>query len=172
MSRERPGRSRPSVMVGEGRDADVDLRRQVRARLAENRLPSLDGISKSHRGTGRPCIVCRRAIEPTEVERELDGVGVVLIAHEACYVLWREESVAHRQSADDVKASSGKQARRLHLIAGKIAEIGDGYVLLGFSSAPIQLTDQLADGFHAGQRVAITAALIDGEFIAQKIVLD
>jgi hypothetical protein len=31
---------------------------------------------------------------PREVERELDGVGVTLIAHEACYVLWREESVA------------------------------------------------------------------------------
>jgi hypothetical protein len=57
------------------------------------------------------------------------------------------------------------------LVAGKIAEIGDGYVLLGFASAPIRLTDDLADGFHPGQRVAITAALIDGEFIAQKIVL-
>jgi hypothetical protein len=44
--------------------------------------------------------VCRRAIEPTEVERELDGVGVVLIAHEACYALWREESVARRASPD------------------------------------------------------------------------
>jgi len=64
-----------------------DLRRQIRARLAEKRLPSLDGVSKSHRGTGRPCIVCRRAIGPTEVERELDGVGAVLIAHEVCYVL-------------------------------------------------------------------------------------
>jgi hypothetical protein len=40
--------------------------------------------------------VCRRAIEAAEVERELDGVGVVLIAHEACYVLWREESRARR----------------------------------------------------------------------------
>ena len=27
-------------------------------------------------------------------ERELGGVGVVLSAHEACYVLWREESRA------------------------------------------------------------------------------
>ena len=57
------------------------------------------------------------------------------------------------------------------MIVGKIAEIGDGYVLLGFLSAPIRLTDDLADGFHPGQRVAITAVLIDGEFIAQKIVL-
>ena len=43
--------------------------------------------------------VCRRAIDPTEVERELDGVAVVLIAHEACYVLWREESKARRDSS-------------------------------------------------------------------------
>ena len=77
--------------------AEDELRRQVRARLAEGRLPAIDGVSKSNRGTGRPCIVCRRAIESTEVERELDGVGVVLIAHEACYALWREESVSHRR---------------------------------------------------------------------------
>jgi hypothetical protein len=74
--------------------AEDELRRQVRARLSEGRLPAIDGVSKSNRGTGRPCIVCRRAIEATEVERELDGVGVVLIAHEACYALWREESKA------------------------------------------------------------------------------
>jgi hypothetical protein len=153
---------------------DDDLRRQVRARLSEGRLPSIEGVSKSHRGTGRPCIVCRRAIESTDVERELDGVGVVLIAHETCYVLWREESVSHhRQGAEhEVKSTRGMRDRPLHVIAGKIAEIGDGYVLLGFSSAPIQLTDELADGFYPGQRVTITAALIDGEFIAQKIVLD
>jgi hypothetical protein len=53
----------------------------------------VDGVSNPRPGTGRPCIVCRRAIEPTEVERQLDGVGIVLIAHEACYMLWREESV-------------------------------------------------------------------------------
>jgi hypothetical protein len=80
--------------------SDDELRRQIRARLFEGRLPAIDGVSKSHRGTGRPCIVCRRAIEPTEVERELDGVDVVLIAHEACYALWREESVARRAAAD------------------------------------------------------------------------
>src|SRR5437879_4416745 len=79
--------------------SDDALRRQIRARLSEGRLPAIDGVSKSHRGTGRPCIVCRRAIESTEVERELDGVGVVLIAHEACYKLWHEESKARRSTA-------------------------------------------------------------------------
>jgi len=76
-----------------------ELRQQVRARLSEGRLPSIDGVSKSHRGTGRPCIVCRRAIGSTDVERELDGVGIVLIAHEACYKLWHEESKARRDSS-------------------------------------------------------------------------
>jgi len=73
--------------------SDDELREQVRARLAEGRLPTVDGVSQSHRGTGRPCIVCRRAVEPIEVEREVTGCsGVVLTAHEECYQPWREES--------------------------------------------------------------------------------
>jgi len=76
--------------------SDEQLKQQIRVRLAQRRLPVIDGVYKTHRGTGRPCIVCRRAIEAPEVERELDGVGVVLIAHEACYALWREESKASR----------------------------------------------------------------------------
>jgi hypothetical protein len=80
--------------------SDDDLRRQIRARLAENRLPAIAGVSKSHRGTGRPCIVCRRSIEPTEVEREVGSAGVVLVAHEACYKIWREESFARRDATD------------------------------------------------------------------------
>jgi hypothetical protein len=88
---------------GGSASTDDELRRQIRARLSEARLPAVDGVSKSHRGTGRPCIVCRRAIEATEVERELDGVGVTLIAHEECYKLWREESVAARAAGDRPK---------------------------------------------------------------------
>ena len=75
---------------------DDALRRQVRTRLSEGRLVSVDGISRSHRGTGRPCIVCRRAIEVTEVEREVEDAGIFLYAHEACYKIWREESVSRR----------------------------------------------------------------------------
>jgi D-alanyl-D-alanine dipeptidase len=87
--------------------SDDELREQVRARLAEGHLPTVDGVSRSHRGTGRPCIVCRRAVEPVEVEREVTGgSGVVLTAHEECYRPWREESrvwrdlVAVGESAD------------------------------------------------------------------------
>lgn len=72
--------------------SDDALRRQIDARLSEGHLPAIHGVSRSHRGTGRPCLVCRSAIEATEVEREVDSVGVVLHAHEACYKLWREQS--------------------------------------------------------------------------------
>jgi hypothetical protein len=71
---------------------DDERRRQIRAWLSEGRLGSVDGVSKSHRGTGRPCIVCRGPIGPTDVEREVKGAGVLLHAHEACYKPWREES--------------------------------------------------------------------------------
>ena len=63
-----------------------------------------------------------------------------MYAHEECYKAWREESVSHRRTT----------SRPAHVIAGQIAKIGDGYVLRGFSSALIQLTDELADGFHPG----------------------
>ena len=89
-------REKVRAAVGNGKPtapSDDELRRQVRARLAEGRLPTVPGVSQSHRGTGRPCIVCRRAVEATEVEREVTGgSGVVLTAHEACYKPWREES--------------------------------------------------------------------------------
>jgi hypothetical protein len=72
--------------------SDDEVREKVRTRLAEGRLSAVVGVSKSHRGTGRPCIVCGRAVGRTEVEREVPGPGVVLTAHEACYRPWREES--------------------------------------------------------------------------------
>jgi hypothetical protein len=87
-------------MLDEHRVTDEELRRQIGARLLEGRLPSVNGVSQSHRGTGHPCIVCRRAIEPTEVERQVGGLGVSLFAHETCYKLWREESVARRAEVD------------------------------------------------------------------------
>ena len=65
------------------------LRQQVRVRLAQGRLPIAGGVYRTHRGTGRPCVVCRRAVAAAEAQCEVDGVG----AHEACYMLWREESV-------------------------------------------------------------------------------
>jgi hypothetical protein len=70
--------------------ADDALRRRI-ARLSEDPLPLIHGVSRSRRGTGRPGIVCREVIAATDVEREV-GVGMIMHAHEACYKLWREES--------------------------------------------------------------------------------
>jgi hypothetical protein len=82
--------ARAAAQWGASCAADDALRRRI-ARLSEDPLPPIHGISRSQRGTGLPCIVCREAIAPTEVEREV-GVGVVMRAHEACYKLWRAES--------------------------------------------------------------------------------
>jgi hypothetical protein len=72
------------------------LRQQIRVRLKEWRLPAIAvGIYRTRQGTGRPCVVCRREIGPSQMEYEVDGAGVALIAHGACYTLWQEESVLH-----------------------------------------------------------------------------
>ena len=73
------------------------LRQQIRVRLVQGRLPTAGGTYKRQRGTGRACLVCRRAIDRTDMECETAESGrVVLTAHEACYMLWREESLSHR----------------------------------------------------------------------------
>jgi hypothetical protein len=73
------------------------LRQQIRVRLVQGRLPTAGGVYKRRRGTGQACLVCRRAIDRTDTEYETPESGrVVLIAHEACYTLWREESLSYR----------------------------------------------------------------------------
>jgi hypothetical protein len=110
-----PAKARATVRSGKPTGpSDDELRGQVRARLAEGRLPAVERVSQSHRGTGRPCIVCRRAVEPIEVEREVTGCsGVVLTAHEACYEPWREESRAWRDlvAIGEAAARSGVTGR-------------------------------------------------------------
>jgi len=93
--------------------SDDERRRQIRARLSDGRLGSVESVSKSHRGTGQPCIVCYRPIEPTDVEREVAGSGVFFHTHETCYKPWREESVARR--AATARALGREIARRSSL---------------------------------------------------------
>jgi hypothetical protein len=78
---------------------DEPLRRQVRAQLAARHLFPADGVSSVHRGTGRRCTVCGRPIDSPTLEREVEGPGVVGRAHPACYVIWREESMARQRKA-------------------------------------------------------------------------
>jgi hypothetical protein len=73
------------------------LRQQIRLRLAHGRLPPITvSIYRARKGRGRHCLVCRREIGPTQIEYEAEGVGGVLIAHEVCDTLWREESRVRR----------------------------------------------------------------------------
>jgi hypothetical protein len=78
---------------------DDSLRCQVRARLAKRELFTATGIPSVRRGTGRPYTVCGRPIDSPTLEREVEGPGVVGRAHPACYVIWREESMARQRKA-------------------------------------------------------------------------
>lgn len=79
---------------------DDVLRRKVRARLSARLLFTADGISSIRRGTGRPCVVCELPIDSPMLEREVEGPGVVVLAHPACYAIWREESIARKRKAN------------------------------------------------------------------------
>jgi len=74
------------------------VRQRVRAALAAGLLPLARLTSTVRRGTGRPCLVCGRGIEATEVEQEvqLDDQQRTraVFVHEPCYRLWRVETTA------------------------------------------------------------------------------
>ncbi len=72
------------------------LKQQIRIRLTQRRLPAASGAYISHRGTGRPCIVCRREIELAEIECEVEAAGITCQAHVTCHHLWREASLGVR----------------------------------------------------------------------------
>jgi len=106
--------------------SDDALKRLIRAQLSEGRLGSVNGMSKSRRGTGRPWIVCRRTIGPTEVEREVEGQGVLWHAHEACYKPWREESVALRAADRPDPPSAYVAGRTLKWPKGEAGTLSAG----------------------------------------------
>jgi hypothetical protein len=72
---------------------DANLRQDVRARLSKRELFAATGISSIRRSTGRRCIVCGLPIVPPTLEREVEGPGIVALAHPDCYAIWREESL-------------------------------------------------------------------------------
>lgn len=73
--------------------SEQQLKQQIRVRLRQGRLPVANGAYATLRGTGRPCIVCRRAIESPGIECEVEAPGIVLHAHITCHHLWREVSL-------------------------------------------------------------------------------
>jgi hypothetical protein len=85
------GGHRPVAISG-GADADDELRRSVRERLADGRLMRASNISLARRGSGRACVICSRTIEHSEGEREVEAREERAVAHDRCWLLWREES--------------------------------------------------------------------------------
>lgn len=86
------GRTRRLVCIAGGADPDAELRQSVRERLADGRLFKASGLSVARRGAGQPCVVCGQRIEKANVEREVEEHGIVAVAHDDCYRIWREES--------------------------------------------------------------------------------
>lgn len=59
---------------------------------------------------------------------------------------------------------------RVHVIARRLTQVGETHVTVGLGER-IRLAAGLTISFVPGQRVTICALLIDGEFVAQTIVL-
>jgi hypothetical protein len=69
-------------------------------------------------------------------------------------------------------SSTRRPAGKVQMLAGRITEVGENYVILGSGKSRIWLVEGLASGFHVGQQVSITAvAAADGKLTAFKIVL-
>jgi hypothetical protein len=61
---------------------------------------------------------------------------------------------------------------KAQVLAGRITEVGEDYLILGGHASRISLVEGLASGFQAGQQVTITAVMAaDGRLTACKIVL-
>jgi hypothetical protein len=69
------------------------LRQQIRIRLARGRLPAADGVYRHRPGGGEACAVCRRAVNADGAAYGVGNPPRILVAHQACYALWREESL-------------------------------------------------------------------------------
>jgi hypothetical protein len=79
----------------------MTLRRKVREALASKSLPPANLGSSARRGSGQPCFVCDQPIGPHDVERNVRisrrGDRTVVV-HEACYLLWRVETIFRMRS--------------------------------------------------------------------------
>jgi hypothetical protein len=85
------------------------VRNHLRVRLADGRLFATLGVSTLRQGTGRPCSVCRRGIDPPAIEREVEGPSIFGLVHEGvCHQMWREESGATSRIMPEGAASRGR----------------------------------------------------------------
>ena len=68
-----------------------ELRQRVRRAL------KVDQRSRVGRGSGKLCAVCISAVAEDDVEYDVPGgVHGTVVAHLACYLVWRQESEAAR----------------------------------------------------------------------------
>ena len=68
-----------------------ELRQRVRRAL------KVDHRSRVGRGSGKLCAVCTSAVAEDDVEYDVPGgVHGTVVAHLACYLVWRQESEAAR----------------------------------------------------------------------------
>ena len=74
-----------------------ELRQRVRRALTSGALSLVDRRSRVGRGSGKLCAVCTSAVAEDDVEYEVPGgVNGTVVAHLACYLVWRQESEAAR----------------------------------------------------------------------------
>jgi hypothetical protein len=74
-----------------------ELRQRVRRALTSGALFLVDQRSRAGRGSGKLCAVCTSAVAEDDVEYEVPGgVSGTVVAHLACYLVWRQESEAAR----------------------------------------------------------------------------
>ena len=78
-----------------------ELRQRVRRALTSGALFLVDRRSRVGRGSGKLCAVCTSAVAEDDVEYEVPGgVSGTVVAHLACYLVWRQESEAARLRSD------------------------------------------------------------------------
>lgn len=93
----------PRVISGGSHEGthDDDLRQRVRRALTSGMLFLVDRKSRARSGSGKLCAVCTSAIAEGDIEYEVPGgVNGTLVAHLACYLVWRKESEAARLRSD------------------------------------------------------------------------
>jgi hypothetical protein len=76
--------------------ADESLREQLRRRLANKELFLVNRKRRAERGSGNACAVCSSVISIAEVQYTVRGATSSVVAHLACYLVWRQGVEAAR----------------------------------------------------------------------------
>src|SRR5262245_34837367 len=81
------------ALSGSSSNGADGLRGSVRDRLASGALFPVGSYVMAGNGSGKPCVVCRESITRADVEYEIPlGEHIAVVAHLACYLVWRDES--------------------------------------------------------------------------------